>query len=298
MPGVRRDLVVRLDVLPRPGGARLLGLQAQRADRRVSAPEESPISPIPGVGLAVIRGDKLPTVEELECVRTHYYSAEDKHRIDPYRPVPDELRRPLTPAEQVAVELWRISGRGFSRYYRLYRSGVPWRLWGAHFASAERTAMVERGQQYANEQYDQGRAIVFLSSTGRGKTFTGVCVMASVGEGRFVHAGELARKLQNFDTQEAMFERATTEPFLVIDDLGAEYVREGGMVESLLSEIIWHRESACLPLLITTNLTPDAFKARIGDRAFDRLTGDEWGALFVDKGPSRRQVKPVKKAVA
>ena len=70
------------------------------------------------------------------------------------------------------------------------------------------------------------------------------------------------------------------------------------MVEALVSQIVWKREAELLPMIITSNLTPQAFAARIGDRAFDRLTGDAWGSLFMDKGPSRRQVKTVKKAVA
>ena len=82
--------------------------------------------------------------------------------------------------------------------------------------------------------------------------------------------------------------RATTTEFQVFDDLGVEYVKEGGLIEALLDEIIWTRESEILPTIITTNLGAEALKARLPERLIDRLRGD-WGRIYECPGPSLRR---------
>jgi hypothetical protein len=60
-------------------------------------------------------------------------------------------------------------------------------------------------------------------------------------------------------------------PRLVIDDLGTEFLDKGGFYASLLDEVINQRYEASLPIVITTNLDKDGFKARYGERIADRI---------------------------
>jgi DNA replication protein DnaC len=84
-----------------------------------------------------------------------------------------------------------------------------------------------------------------------------------------------------------MLTRAKTTEFIVLDDFGVEYAKEGGLVDAFLDEIIWTREANCLPTIITTNLSVEALKARLPERLIDRLRG-QWGAVYECPGRSLR----------
>jgi len=84
----------------------------------------------------------------------------------------------------------------------------------------------------------------------------------------WISAAQLAR-MDHFDTQE--FDRVAKARRLVIDDLGAEYQDAKGFFGSFIDEIINARYSNNLPVVITTNLDVEAFKARYGVRVVDRI---------------------------
>ena len=75
---------------------------------------------------------------------------------------------------------------------------------------------------------------------------------------------------------------------LYLDDVGAAHLKEDGLAASLFEEVIVAREAERRTTLITTNLTPRAFRAEFGDRIADRVFGD-WGVWHSIKGPSLRR---------
>lgn len=65
--------------------------------------------------------------------------------------------------------------------------------------------------------------------------------------------------------------RKVLETSLVLDDLGAEYNDAKGSFLVDLDELVDSHYGNRRPLIITTNLDPQAFKARYGERVVDRL---------------------------
>lgn len=60
-------------------------------------------------------------------------------------------------------------------------------------------------------------------------------------------------------------------PYMVIDDLGMEYMDKNQYFNSRLDEILEERSGNYLPTLITTNLNGHDFKERYGGRITDRM---------------------------
>jgi DNA replication protein DnaC len=106
---------------------------------------------------------------------------------------------------------------------------------------------------------------------------------------RFLHFPALCGALLDSQRRAEALEAAKRTRFIVLDDFGAEYVKEGGLLEVLVDEIICHREAEILPTIITTNLTRDKLKDRLSDRIIDRFHGG-WGRVFAVTGASLRSV--------
>lgn len=172
------------------------------------------------------------------------------------------------------------------------RIGIPERLLGASFwhPEAKPTAAMQRAQEFmAKGEYELGDCLVFTGPTGVGKTWAAAAALrAAYGKPRrFWYFPALCGALLNPDTRSESLERAKQAPFAVFDDFGVEYVKEGGLIDAFLDEIIWHREANYLATIITTNLTTDALKQRLPARLVDRLAG-EWGHVYECPGESLR----------
>lgn len=72
-------------------------------------------------------------------------------------------------------------------------------------------------------------------------------------------------------------------PYMVIDDLGMEYMDKNRYFNSRLDEIFEERSGNYLPTLITTNLNGHDFRERYGDRITDRMKdGFRAGGGFIE----------------
>lgn len=61
--------------------------------------------------------------------------------------------------------------------------------------------------------------------------------------------------------REALFSRLVSTPLLVIDDLGKEYARsDGTWTDSFLFDVVDERYLAMLPVVVTSNFTPDVLE--------------------------------------
>lgn len=155
-------------------------------------------------------------------------------------------------------------------------------------------AFVER---FSKDRHTTG--ILFSGGVGSGKTFITAAVANAVidmchisdddaeraGKGiadrkytpvRFTSTVELLEQLKatynagsGTETAQNITDRLKKAPLLVLDDMGAEKPSE--WVSERLFEIVDYRYNEELPVIITTNATPQELKQKIGERSFDRL---------------------------
>jgi DNA replication protein DnaC len=170
----------------------------------------------------------------------------------------------------------------------LKRSGVPERLHGAVLEIATRTVAAVAVMTYIDGGgIARGECLVLAGPTGVGKTFAAAGAIIHGWSGRLWYFGALAGALLDPKRREEALAGCKDDALLVLDDLGTEYVKDGGLVQSFLDEIIWHREGNALPTIITTNLPAETLAERLGDRIADRLRGP-WGRIVECTGSSLR----------
>ena len=172
------------------------------------------------------------------------------------------------------------------------RIGIPQRLLDASFwdHDAKLTAALKRAEEFMDRgEYDLGDCLVLTGPTGVGKTWAAAAALrAAYGTPRrFWYFPGLCGALLNPETRAEALDRAKHVPFAVFDDFGVEYVKEGGLIDTFLDEIVWTREANYHATIITTNLTTDALRARLPARLVDRLAG-EWGHVYECPGESLR----------
>lgn len=82
--------------------------------------------------------------------------------------------------------------------------------------------------------------------------------------------------------------RGSWTDYLLLDDIGEEpaYVMDYGRQLPLFSKIVAERYERMLPIVITTNLTPDQIRIVYGERTADRLR--EVADILTFKGSSYR----------
>lgn len=159
---------------------------------------------------------------------------------------------------------------------RLVNLGAPQRAVDAWEAGLRDTESVRAVDAFLGA----GKTFCVLSGgAGAGKTVAAVHGMAQrlLLDKResppciFIRASECAR-LGLYDAEDkAMTRQMHGAGLLVVDDLGAEFMAEGGVWRGLFDELVDVRYGEGAPTIFTTNLSPDAFRARYGDRVADRI---------------------------
>lgn len=100
-------------------------------------------------------------------------------------------------------------------------------------------------------------------------------------------------------TENDIIEQYATVPLLILDDMGAEQVKNSGWVEDRLYQIIGRRHGEELPTLFTSNLSIADLGARIGERIAWRIVemcGQE--NIIHVQGPNLRDRTEPKTAAA
>lgn len=148
-----------------------------------------------------------------------------------------------------------------------------------------------------SEMKEKNIGLIFCGPCGRGKTFYAACIANAVRVQ--YHDRVLISSLpalvdemsRNYgENSEAVIERLKTYPLVVIDDLGVE--RDTAFSYEKVENIINTRCRAEKPLVITTNLSMDDFKAPNDirqQRIFSRLS--EMCVPYTIDGPDRRRPK-------
>ena len=155
-------------------------------------------------------------------------------------------------------------------------------------------ASVNVGLEHTWQLNKRSASLVLRGDVGTGKTYLACALLRQRLErgqaGRFVAVADLMDELKaRFgdgagEQAEAYFERLGDEPFLVLDDVGAEY--ESAWSVQRVAALIDRRYRSEAPTILTTNLTHRELAERYGKRLADRLREWVWAEL---SGPSLRR---------
>lgn len=148
------------------------------------------------------------------------------------------------------------------------------------FDSSRNHQAYDSAKQYANGFDDIRRkeknSMIFFGSTGTGKTHLAAAIANQVINekhypvmfGTFIEYLDRIRSEFN-DSAERSKHEMKNLPLLVIDDLGKE--KQTAWSDQTLFEIINYRYEHRLPVLITTNLSPDELARRYDKAVISRL---------------------------
>ena len=134
----------------------------------------------------------------------------------------------------------------------------------------------DRCEKYASEtKTSVVKNLILMGNAGTGKSFLAQAVIS-----RVLQSGELALYVSANQLFSAFYSHRLGEtvdlesyydvPFLAIDDLGTEIMTKNVTIEYFYN-LINERELRGKATVIATNLTPEGFVARYGDRIYSRL---------------------------
>jgi DNA replication protein DnaC len=218
-------------------------------------------------------------LEERWRVREEAEAAAAGLTVEEYRSKEQEERkaRQVESARREAIRLER------ERRSSLLAAGVPLRPLESAEAPIDTPAL--------REAWRDVDLLVLAGTPGVGKSVA-ACVWLCINgdrEGcipswRWIQAGEIAR---GFAYDAEAFKSIVSVRALVIDDLGLEYLDQKDRYLSTMEEILSARYANRRPTLLTTNLTPEKFKERYGERLVSRINED--GAFVVCGGEDLRR---------
>jgi len=216
----------------------------------------------------------------------------------------DRDRAPvLSKIEIRAIELWDT--RDYEWYWKAKESGVPRLYWRASLDQCIPTAAVAAVREFYNvdrepseDDEDDGaedpRCLGLCGGPGTGKTYAAVGGMRNV-RGQdlaFFDVRSLSRALMDPARRDETLARALEADTLVLDDVGATYIKQDGFLESLIEESFIVRETNPVETIFTTNLTRAQLEGVMGHRVADRLAGP-WASVVELRGAkSLRRERP------
>ena len=165
---------------------------------------------------------------------------------------------------------------------RATRAGIPRRFLDADLDTMRQRPGNGAAIAFAG-QWDGRQSVLLYGDVGTGKSHLASAMLrrrlALGWAGRFVSVADLMDELKarfggEGEQSEAYFDRLAREPFLVLDDVGAE--QETPWTRERVASLIDRRYRAEAPTIVTTNLTHRDLAARYGKRLADRLREWAW----------------------
>lgn len=140
-------------------------------------------------------------------------------------------------------------------------------------ANAKISDICHRYVEHFPSMKSKGKGLMFLGDCGTGKTFLAACIAnALLDEGYSVLMTNFTRLVNTIfgmrEGKQDYIDSLNRYSLLIIDDLGVE--RQSEYVAEIVQNIVDSRYRAGLPMLITTNLTPQDFNES-GDISKTRL---------------------------
>ena len=155
----------------------------------------------------------------------------------------------------------------------LTRMNIGRRYWCAEMVNVDETSVKNVFRRYVqslSDNYDQGWGVFLYGGNGIGKTYTACALLKEIQKRGYSTYCVLADVLkvayidgQRFDQDSSVVQRVESVDFLLLEDLGKEYSGKGsGFAELCFENMLRKRSRECLPTIVTTNLSPSAFKER------------------------------------
>ncbi len=155
----------------------------------------------------------------------------------------------------------------------LQRMNIGRRFWSADMTQVDESTSKAIFRRYVMElksNYDQGWGIFLYGGNGVGKTHASCAMLKEIQKRGYSTYCVLADVLkvayidgQRFDQDNSVVQRVESVDFLLLEDLGKEYSGKGsGFAELCFENMLRKRSRECLPTIVTTNLSPNAFKER------------------------------------
>ena len=141
-------------------------------------------------------------------------------------------------------------------------------------------ATYRRAQSYAQSFPAEGQSLLFSGATGLGKTFLSACIARQIADRGFSVMYETAIRLfGDFETEKfgaqggdgSLTRKYFDCDLLIIDDLGTEMTTQ--FTVSALYSVLNTRMMEGKPILISTNLLPEALETRYSPQIASRIVG-------------------------
>jgi hypothetical protein len=166
--------------------------------------------------------------------------------------------------------------------------GVTLRYRKVSFETSRPTAAIRLVKAHW-QHLTEGGALLMGGEPGIGKTHAVVCALrAFPGQSKvFWPMEDLAAELMHGEDKRSVLRSVREVKFLVLDDIGGEYWKPGGVIQAELDGLIVRREAMMLSTLLTTRLEPDQVRTRLSASVRDRLNG-KWAHAEWVEGESLR----------
>lgn len=196
---------------------------------------------------------------------------------------PEDLEASLVVTEQEAA--WRNDALAQAWYARAERLGIWPRDQKARLGLLGQA--MDFAREYAENDLGSGRCLVLLGSSGNGKTWAGIALLRAHyrQDIRYWYVPRLVSRMLTENGDEVI-DTACRAWLLMLDDLGVEYIKPGGAMETKFDWLLSERYGRELPTIITCNLSREAFAQRVTPRIVDRLR--DWGSIYVVTAPTFR----------
>tara|TARA_B100000029_G_scaffold373691_1_gene367937 strand:+ start:961 stop:1686 length:726 start_codon:yes stop_codon:yes gene_type:complete len=168
--------------------------------------------------------------------------------------------------------------------------GVPKRI-AENLKDLKDTKAIRIVEDFINAP-DRGWCLILSADKGAGKSTAAAywlmkqAIMADLNPsvmGAPVRKWWSGTRLARVNGYNSEFEKLAQVSFMVLDDLGIEYLDKNGNFLQRLDEIMDERYSNYRKTIITTNLNSEDFKARYGERIADRIReGFNHGGAFME----------------
>lgn len=149
-------------------------------------------------------------------------------------------------------------------------------------------AVIKRYANNHEDNFKHGRCLVMFGNCGTGKTHLAIALLKAImhdhkTESRYSTAAGICREVkETFGSADGRSEQEVIRdyarhPFLVIDEVGAQYGTATELV--ILESVIMRRYDEYKPTILISNTDEVGLKAYIGERSMDRLY--ENGGMFI-----------------
>lgn len=165
----------------------------------------------------------------------------------------------------------------------------------------DNSKIFEKCKNYAMNFKENSKSLFFSGSPGTGKTFLAQAIANEVAKSDYnalyfsvfdFNKVLLDYHLANDFDKSVYYDILTTCDLLVIDDLGCEPIYKNVTVEYLLL-ILSQRLQLNKPIIITTNLSPEKFVERYGERIYSRISSKNF-VILPFKGNDLRKIHKIK----